>query len=262
MARTTAIEWADSTWSPWWGCTEISDGCKRCYARDGTGGSAWGNKPRVRTSPKYWREPLYWNADAPRFLREHGHRQRVFGGHICDVFDNHVDPQWRIEMFKLICETPNLDWLLLTKRPQNILKMLPADWNNGYPNLWLGISAEDEKNYRLRWPILAAIPAVIRFVSYEPALDPLGSIDIGVGVVPNWIICGGESGDGARMMDAQWACDVRDQCRRLGVAFFMKQMTGRAPIPPDLMVREWPQPHTAPAAANRANAERGLARNI
>jgi hypothetical protein len=74
MAETTKIEWADSTWSPWWGCTEISDGCRECYAREITHG-AWGNHPRKRTSPKYWRDPIYWNADAPRFQREHGHRQ-------------------------------------------------------------------------------------------------------------------------------------------------------------------------------------------
>src|SRR5262249_15636390 len=83
MARGTAIEWADDTWSPWWGCTEVSEECDGCYAREQTHG-AWGNHPRKRTSRDYWRQPLLWNADAPRFLREHGHRERVFGGHICD----------------------------------------------------------------------------------------------------------------------------------------------------------------------------------
>jgi protein gp37 len=242
MARGTEIEWADDTWSPWWGCTEIGEECDRCYAREGTGGGAWGENPRVRRSPKYWRQPLLWNADGPRFQREHGHRERVFGGHICDWFDNQVDPQWRVDAFKLVRETPNLDWLILTKRPQNIAKMLPPDWGDGYPNVWLGISAGNEVFYPQRWPILATIPAVVRFVSYEPALGPLGPIDIGVGMVPDWLIVGGESGKNPREMDLQWARDVRDQCARLGIAYFFKQTTGKRAIPPDLFVRQFPRP--------------------
>jgi protein gp37 len=242
MARGTAIEWADDTWSPWWGCTEISEGCKKCYARDQTHG-AWGNHPRKRASHEYWygkKGPRFWNADAPRFQREHGHRERVFGGHICDWFGNQAPPEWRADAWKLVRETPNLDWLILTKRPQNIAKMLPADWGAGYPNVWLGISAENEHYYRKRFSILATIPAVVRFSSYEPALGPLGFVDLGIGVLPDWIIVGGESGTAPRMMDAAWARDLRDQCRKLGIPFFMKQMTGRAPIPADLMVREFP----------------------
>lgn len=249
MSETTKIEWADSTWSPWWGCTEISDGCRNCYARVITHG-AWGNHPRKRTSRDYWRQPLLWNADAPRFQREYGRRRRVFGGHICDVFDNQAPPEWRSDMFKLLRETPNLYWQILTKRPQNITKMLPPDCGDGYPNVWLGISAEDEGNYRLRWPILARIPAALRFVSYEPALGPLGAIDIRVGVLPDWIICGGESGDNPREMHPQWARDVRDDCARLGIAFFMKQMTERRQIPDDLMVRQFPVVRSRMATAS------------
>jgi protein gp37 len=238
--RGTAIEWTDDTWSPWWGCTEISDGCGKCYAREQTHG-AWGSHPRKRTSPKYWREPLYWNADASRFQREHGHRERVFGGHICDWFDNQADPQWRADAFKLVRETPNLDWQILTKRPQNIAKMLPPDWGNGYRNVWLGISAENQNYYSQRWPFLAKIPAVVRFISYEPALGSLGPIDIGIGVLADWVIVGGESGKAPREMDEQWARDVREQCRKLGITFFMKQMTGKRPIPNDLFIREMPR---------------------
>lgn len=242
MARGTAIEWTDDTWSPWWGCTEISEGCEKCYARDQTHG-AWGNYPRKRTSHEYWygkKGPRFWNADAPRFQREHGHRERVFGGHICDWFDNQAGPQWRADAWKLIRETPDLDWLILTKRPQNIIKMLPSDWGNGYPNVWLGISAEGAHYYVQRWTVFATIPAVVRFVSYEPALGALGPVDIGVGVMPDWIICGGESGRSPHEMDPAWARDVRDRCRHRSIPFFMKQMTAKRPIPADLMVREWP----------------------
>src|SRR5262245_49422596 len=127
MGRFSKIEWCDSTWSPWWGCTEVSEACDKCWARRETRGGAWGKNPRVRTSAKYWREPLLWNADAPRFQREHGHRQRVFGGHICDWFDNQAPEEWRADAWKLVHQTPNLVWQILTKRPQNIAKMLPPD---------------------------------------------------------------------------------------------------------------------------------------
>jgi protein gp37 len=150
-----------------------------------------------------------------------------------------VPEAWRTDLFKQIRETPNLDWQLLTKRPQNISKMLPPDWGNGYPNVWLGTTTEDQEHYEQRWPILARIPAVVRFVSYEPALGPL-TLAPSNGLLPDWIICGGESGCGARMMDAAWARHLRDQCRDLGLPFFMKQMTGKEPIPADLLVRQFP----------------------
>jgi hypothetical protein len=141
----------------------------------------------------------------------------------------------------LVRATSNLDWLILTKRPQNIGKMLPPDWGDGYPNVWLGISAGNQHYYVQRWPLLASIPAVKRFVSYEPALAPLGSIDIGVGVLPDWILVGGESGKNPREMDLQWALDARHECARLGVAYFFKQTTGKRAIPPDLFVRQFPR---------------------
>jgi protein gp37 len=181
---------------------------------------------------------LLWNADAPRFQREHGHRQRAFGGHICDIFDNQVPDEWRADFFKLIRQTPNLVWQILTKRPQNILKMLPPDWGDGYPNVWLGISAENQHYFDQRWKILSTIPARIRFISYEPSLGPLSLR--ASSVLPDWIIVGGESGRDPRQMDPQWARDLRDECAACGIPFFMKQMTGNALTPSDLMVREFP----------------------
>jgi protein gp37 len=100
--------------------------------------------------------------------------------------------------------------------------MLPRDWADGYSNVWLGTTSEDEKHYRLRWPVLSRIPAARRFVSYEPALGRLGDLAI-TDILPDWIICGGESGARARIMDPEWALEVRDQCQSLGIAFFHKQ---------------------------------------
>jgi protein gp37 len=230
MGEYSKIEWCDHTFNPWIGCQKVSPGCDRCYAEammdHRYGKVQWGpHGERKRTSPENWNKPRRRNAKARAFARAHGHRPRVFCASLADVFDNQVPQEWRDDLFRLIRATPKLDWLFLTKRPQNIATMLPADWGEGYPHVWLGITAEDEERYRMRWPILSRIPAVVRFVSYEPAIAPLGSIDIGkADCLPDWIICGGESGAGARRMKPAWARAVRDECAELGIAFFMKQV--------------------------------------
>ena len=190
---------------------------------------------------RYLEHPRRLNANAPAFALAYGRRRRVFCPSLADVFDNQVPEAWRADLFHLIRETPELDWQLLTKRPQNAGKMLPPDWgNNGYANVWLGVTCEDQEHYEQRWPILARIPAVVRFVSYEPALGPLTPTPSN-GLLPDWIICGGESGPGARMMDPSWARRLRNYCHDLGLHFFMKQMTGKKPIPADLLVRQFPK---------------------
>jgi protein gp37 len=224
----TKIEWCTHTFNPWIGCQEVSPGCTNCYAarqnrfRKWTTDGDWGpHAERRRTSEGYWKQPFSW----AKWARQSGTRPRVFCASLADVFDNKAPQGARDDLFCLIRATPELDWLLLTKRPQNIAKMLPADWGDGYPNVWLGITAEDEERYRMRWPILSRIPAVVRFVSYEPAIAPLGSIDISkADCLPDWIICGGESGGGARRMKRRWVRNVRDACADLGIAFFMKQI--------------------------------------
>jgi protein gp37 len=200
----------------------------------------WGNHPRKRTSESYWKQPLKW-AKAARAL---DYRPRVFCASLADVFDNQVPQEWRADLFALIDFTPELDWLLLTKRPENIHRFLPSDLSSDTPrhNVWLGITAEDQERFDHRWPILREIPAVVRFISYEPAIGPL---NLGVqSDFPDWIICGGESGHGARMMDLAWARGIRAQCQTLGVKFFFKQTTGKGPIPDDLMVRQFPREAT------------------
>ena len=125
MAENSKIEWTDHTFNPWVGCTKVSPACDNCYAEawaKRSGQVEWGNHPRRVTSDSYWRQPIKWNRIAAR----DGVRRKVFCASLADVFDNQVDPQWRIDLFALINATPWLDWLLLTKRPQNIAKMVFA----------------------------------------------------------------------------------------------------------------------------------------
>jgi protein gp37 len=221
------IKWTTHTFNPWIGCQKVSPGCDHCYAeaqnafRKWNGGT-WGpHAPRKRTSENNWKQPLKWNREAGAFEQEHGHRPRVFCASLADVFDNKVPSAWREDLFKLIRECDQLDWLLLTKRPQNILKMLPSDWGDGDPNVWLGITAEDQVHFDQRWKYLQKIPAVIKFISYEPALGPLRLPTHGP--YPDWLISGGESGGGARPVKRQWIRDVIADCRQHGIAPFHKQ---------------------------------------
>jgi protein gp37 len=238
MGENSKIEWCDHTFNPWIGCQKVSPGCDHCYAETMMDRRyhrvQWGpHGKRMRTSPAYWRKPLQWARAA------NGNRQKVFCASLADVFDNKAPGGARDDLWALIRATPELDWMLLTKRPENIVRMLPADWGAGWFNIWLGTTCEDQEHFDRRWPILRDVPAVIRFISYEPALGPLV-----IGEArPDWIICGGESGAGdcTRFMEPAWARSVRDECGCAGVAFFMKQMTRKRLIPADLLVRQFPR---------------------
>jgi len=165
----------------------------------------------------------------------------------CASLSDFCDEAWPVEvtkrLFNTIRDTPNLFWLLLTKRPERLRATIPWSWEP-WPNVGLGVTAEDQRRADERIPILLDTPAAMRFVSVEPMLGPV-DLDrmaghwLGTGCL-DWIICGGETGAGARPMDSDWARDLRDLCRAASVPFFMKQMTNKAPIPPDLMVREFP----------------------
>lgn len=225
MAELTKIEWTDRTFNPWTGCTKISPGCDNCYAEGWSkrsGHVKWGNNPRKRTTDAYWKAPLAWQSQAEAFMQEHGRRQRVFCASLADVFDNQVDPQWRTDLFTLIRATPDLDWQLLTKRPQQISKMLPDDWGSeGYANVWLGFTAEDQVRFDQRKAFMRSIPARVWFISYEPAIGPLRfSLR---DPTPSWLIIGGESGPGARPLHPKWVEDVLDDCHARDIAPFFKQ---------------------------------------
>lgn len=245
MAEITAIEWTDRTFNPWTGCTKISPGCDNCYAEGWSkrsGHVKWGNNPRKRTTDAYWKAPHAWEKQASSFFNEHGRRQRVFCASLADVFDNKVDAQWRADLFELIKATPSLDWQLLTKRPQNISKMLPAGWGtDGYANVWLGFTAEDQIRFDQRKCFIEEVPAAVWFVSYEPAI---GALRISVDdPKPDWLIVGGESGHGARPLEPVWVEDVLSDCRNLGIAPFFKQwgqyennpLTGQLALPKSRM---------------------------
>jgi len=244
MGENSKIEWTDHTFNAWIGCTKVGPPCDYCYAEGMAkryGWVTWGpHGERKRTSEGYWRQPLRWAKEA----RVNGTRPRVFCCSLADWLDNHAPQQWRIDLADLIERTPELDWLLLTKRIQNYQRLAP--WTVAPHNVWLGITCGDQGEYERDWPKLAAIGARVRFVSYEPALGPLRIqcmalvLDRPLAMFPDWIICGGESGSKARYMEPGWAASVRDQCKLVGVSFFMKQMTKKAPIPPDLLVREFP----------------------
>jgi protein gp37 len=185
-------------------------------------GGTWDpHAPRKRTSVNYWKQPFKWNREAEAFKRKYGHRPRVFCASLADVFDNQGPASWRKDLFDLIRKCDQLDWLMLTKRPQNAGKMLPSDWGDGYPNVWLGMTAEDQLHFDQRWNHLQKIPAAIKFVSYEPAL---GALRLPAhGPHPDWLISGGESGGGARPVKVQWVRDVIADCREHDVAVFHKQ---------------------------------------
>lgn len=252
MAETTAIAWADATFNPWIGCQAISPGCDHCYAEAYAKRVGRDFANRTRTSEAYWREPYKWD----RRARESGKPWRVFCASLADVFDNDVPQEWRLDLWDLIRLTPNLQWMLLTKRIGNARAFLPAEWTmygSSWPsNLWLGITVVNQEEADRDIPKLLSINARIRFLSIEPQLGRVdlcetfgmwwnstmncweGSSDMpfnnrhGQGGI-DWVINGGESGHHARQFDLAWARTLRNTCRVAGAAFFMKQL-GRKPI--------------------------------
>ena len=251
MAATTNIAWADSTFNPWVGCTKIAPGCDHCYAAEMAarfsglyGERAWDGEHYQRVESA-WTEPKKLNRKAAK----EGRRIRVFSGSMCDVFDNKANPAARGRLWDTIRVTPHLYWLLLTKRAPNIEKYLPADWGDGYPNVWLGVTCEDRQHGYPRLDILRQIPAMIRFVSAEPLIEDIGDADL-TGI--DWLIVGGESGRGFRPMNPDWARVLRDRCQREGVAFFYKQdggLGGGGHLLDGVRHYDWPAPHLVSEAA-------------
>ena len=221
MAEHSAIEWTDHTFNPWWGCTKVSPACDHCYAEvwaRRTGHDVWGAKaPRRFLSDTTWDQPLRWDREAQRT----GRRMRVFCASMADVFEwGHDLRVPRERLWKLIECTPNLDWLLLTKRPHLVERLAP--WHGEWPpNVWLGTTVETQRFADKRIRFLLDIPVRVRFLSCEPLLGP---VDLSRWIDSlHWVIAGGESGAGARPTHPDWIRALREQCLNAGIAFHFKQ---------------------------------------
>lgn len=258
----TGIEWTTHSFNPWHGCMKVSPGCANCYAEAQDkrfGPSHWGpGSDRKMMSYKYWQEPLKWEKQAS----ETGQTIRVFCASMADIFEDHPTTGPALNMlFELIRDTPRLTWQLLTKRPQNIMRLVPQGWREVFPmNVWIGTSVEDQERAAERIPHLLRVPAAIRFLSCEPLLGSLELEEInfvgwheeagcklnalsGKGsmyLFPtdgfakiNWIIAGGESGPRARPMGIDWLRGLRDQCVKNNTAFFFKQWGEWGYLPED-----------------------------
>ena len=221
MGETTGISWTHHTFNPWAGCVKVSPACDNCYAEADTkrrGFVEWGkDAERRRTSPSYWKQLRKWDSEARRV----GERRRVFVGSWCDIMEDRDELQTiREDLYGEIDHCQSLDFLLLTKRPQNFRRFLPASWLSfRADNVW-GMTTVESPEYYWRAQRLAATPFVVRGLSIEPLLAAVDDVPL-EGI--DWVIVGGESQHGARPMRPEWARALRDRCVEAGVAFHFKQ---------------------------------------
>jgi protein gp37 len=198
MGENSAISWTDHTFNPWWGCIKVSPGCTNCYAETFSkrvGWDIWGPESRRRFfGDKHWNEPLKWNRDAEKA----GVRRKVFCGSMCDWAEGRDELDgMRWHLFRLIERTPSLDWLLLTKRPENILGLIPEAWKaSPLPNVWMGTTTENQKYADERIPLLLQVPAAVRFLSAEPLVGP---VDLSA-----WLVACSSCGARPSVADTRW----------------------------------------------------------
>jgi protein gp37 len=269
MAESSKIEWTDATWNPITGCSILSPGCARCYAmklagtrlrnhpsragltKDSKAGPVWTGE--VRLNEQWLPQPLEWSRPRMIFVCAHG-----------DLFHENVPDSWIDRVFATMASAPQHTFQVLTKRGDRMRRYIESalgrviatqdrdrDWPGWpLPNVWLGVSAERQQEANERIPYLLATPAAVRFVSLEPLLGPidLGALHpggaqtldalSGLSVNPafsgwsrlDWVIVGGESGDGARPMHPAWPRAIEQQCADAGVAFHFKQWGAWVPI--------------------------------
>lgn len=252
MGFLSKIQWCHHTLNLWIGCWKISEACKFCYAEVETyprvqraaGRELWGkDAARHLTAPSTIEQVERWN----RAAAAAGERHRVFVNSLSDFFEDRPEVAGRrVTGWRIFRECTHLDFLLLTKRPENIARLLPPDWGDGYPNVWIGCTVENQARADERIPHLFRVPAAVRFLSCEPLLE---RVDLSAYLVDDlhrmgraprmeidWVIVGGESGHGAREFNLDWARKIVRQCRDAGVAVHVKQLganpyPGRIPVP-------------------------------
>jgi protein gp37 len=270
VGANSKIPWTDHTFNPWWGCTRISPGCDNCYAdalATRYGFKLWDGAPRRFFGNAYWSKPLVWDAEAAAA----GVRQKVFCGSMCDVFDGTASAELdvpREQLWQLIDQTPHLDWLLLTKRPENVRTIAPRHWLTGWPqNVWAMTTVENQAVAKYRLEALAAMRAPVRGISFEPLLGPINfrwapwcpmPFDRATGKTDhldgfrlfNWAIIGCEKLPGnkpGRPCELAWVRELVAQAREACVAVFIKQLslaghvsTKPSEWPEDLRIQEFP----------------------
>ncbi|MEP7245599.1 MAG: phage Gp37/Gp68 family protein [Gammaproteobacteria bacterium] len=215
MSRRSAIEWTEMTWNPVSGCTKVTPGCKNCYAErmarrlKAMGAERYRDGFALRTHDSALEEPLRWKA--PR---------KVFVNSMSDLFHKDVPLAFIQQAFDVMARCPQHQFQILTKRAGRLRQV--ADALNWTPNIWMGVSVEDQKR-ATRATDLGTVPARIRFLSVEPLLGPIDDLPL-EGI--HWVIVGGESGPGARPMEPAWVDRILHQCRARDVAFFFKQWGG------------------------------------
>lgn len=215
MATKSSIEWTESTWNPVTGCSKISPGCKHCYAErmamrlQAMGVAAYRDGFAVTLQRHTLETPLQWRKP-----------QVIFVNSMSDLFHDDVPDSYILEVFDVMRRAHWHRYQILTKRPERLLAMdAKLPW---LPHIWMGVSVESDA-YTWRADLLRRTGAHVKFLSLEPLLGPLPSLDL---TDIDWAIVGGESGPGARPLKPQWALDLRDRCQRAGVAFFFKQWGG------------------------------------
>lgn len=237
MAITSTIEWTDASWNPVTGCDEISPGCDHCYAKTfaerfrGTAGHAYEQGFDLKLWPDRLELPLRWKKP-----------KRIFVNSMSDLFHKDVPDEFIDRVFSTMTSFSawHHTFQVLTKRPRRMARYVATHWPSlvSYRHIWLGTSIERD-DYAWRADYLRRVPAAVRFISAEPLLSALPSLDL-TGI--SWLIAGAESGHGARPMDEAWARSLRDQAAAAGAAFFLKQYADRSghKIPtPELDGRRW-----------------------
>jgi len=235
----TKIEWANETWNPITGCTPISGGCLNCYAKRMShrlagryGYPKIPNQFKPTFHADKLMQPVVWKKP-----------KRIFVCSMGDIFHPDVKPEWIGDVWDIMARCPQHTFLILTKRPENA----PRADNWWFPNIWIGVTAENQKAADQRTAILSQIPAAVRFVSVEPMLSRV-KLSIRYHPTPasahrkiDWVICGAETGPGARPMEDRWAVDLFEQCESAGVPFFFKKESNSIPVPDDFKVRNYPK---------------------